>query len=78
MTLEALGPCIGPSLEMQYLLAILAALNTALAAWLANRRHLADKRERNGHGKAGRCAECHRIMRSRPRLDPNMDHDADD
>lgn len=47
------GPCGGPTLGMQVFNAVLAALNVALAAWLAQRRLRADRRENghNGHGK---------------------------
>lgn len=42
-------PCGGPTFGLQVVIAVLAALNVALAAWLSNRRLQADKRE-NGQG----------------------------
>ena len=39
------GPCPQVNNEIQYLIAILAALNVALNTWLANRRSRADRRE---------------------------------
>lgn len=41
-------PCAGARVDLQLLNAFLAALNVALATWLANRRLSADKREANG------------------------------
>ncbi len=39
------GPCGDASVSLQYLNSILAALNVALATWLAKRRFDADVRE---------------------------------
>jgi len=41
---------------LQFMIAVLAALNVALNTWLVNRRSRADKREeiRNGNGHAQR------------------------
>lgn len=45
-------PCSGPTLLLQVVIALLAALNVALATWLAHRRKKADVRDDdryNGH-----------------------------
>lgn len=44
--------CEGPTYGLQLLNAILAALNVALATWLANRRLMADRERRNGGGSS--------------------------
>lgn len=40
----------GPSLTLQVVIAVLAALNVALGTWLAHRRSQADLRERKRNG----------------------------
>lgn len=49
MDLAPIAPCQVASVELQYVIAVLGALNTALATWLVNRRARADKRENGKH-----------------------------
>lgn len=50
MDISPLGPCQSATWELQLVIAVLGALNTALATWLVNRRAKADKRE-NGNNR---------------------------
>jgi len=43
--------CIGPSQNVQLLNVLLNALTVIFTAWLAHRRLMADRRERNGNGE---------------------------
>lgn len=62
---------------LQYIVAIMAALNVALNTWLVNRRSKADKREheKNGNGHAQHSTVANKLYpsesaRSAPRSTP--------
>jgi len=44
-----MDPCENATFSLQLVIAILAAFNTGLATFLANRRVKADRERRNGH-----------------------------
>lgn len=59
MQVNPIALCSDAQVELQVLMVVLAALNTALATWLVHRRAKADKRDNGNNGKGSASSGYH-------------------